>query len=108
MVIVAEDTAVLIICLSVFHQISDMYIRCVTQTDYDTLSLAKWGSLLVKRLVKLYKDFMHSPAATPLAHIVIPERHCSKAGLEWGLLKKAMVEVSKALIKGEVGTVKVV
>ena len=64
MVIVAQDTDVFIICLSVFHQISDMYIRCVTKTDVDTLTLAKLGSLLVKRLVKLYKDFMHSPAAT--------------------------------------------
>ena len=108
MVIVADDTDVFIICLSVFHQISDMYIRCVTKTDYDSLTLVKLGSLLVKRLVKLYKDFMHSPAATPSAHIVVLERQCSKAGLEWGRLKKAMVGVGKAWIKGEVGTVKVV
>ena len=108
MVIVAEDTDVFNICLSVFHQISDMYIRCVTKTVYDTLTLAKLGSLSVKRLVKLYKDFMHSPAANPSAHIVVPEGQCSKAGLEWGRLKKAMVGVGKAWIKGEVGTVKVV
>ena len=42
-----------------------MFIRCGTKTDYDTLTLAKLGSLLVKRLIKLYKDFTHSPAATP-------------------------------------------
>ena len=97
-----------IICLSVFHQVSDMYIRRVTKTDYDTLTLAKLGCLLVKRLVKLYKDFMHSPAAALSVHIVVLERQCSKAGLEWGRLKKAMVGVGKAWIKGEVGTMKVV
>ena len=60
MVIVAEDTGVFIICLSVFHQISDMYIRGETKTDNDTSTLAKLGSLMVDRLVKLYKDFMYS------------------------------------------------
>ena len=50
-----------------------MYIQCGTKTDYDTLTLANLGSLLVKRLVKLYKDFMNSPAATPSAPIVIGE-----------------------------------
>ena len=48
---------------------------------------------------------MHSPAATPSVHIVVPERQCSKAGLEWGRLKKAMVGVGKAWINGKVGTV---
>ena len=98
MVIVAEDTDVFNICLSVFHQISDMYIRCVTKTDYTTLTYAKLGSLLVKRLVKLYKDFMHSPAATPSAHKVVGENQCSKAGYEGCRLKKAIVGVGKAVV----------
>ena len=104
MVIVTEDTDVFIICLSVFH----LYIRCGTKTDYNTLTLAKLSSLLVKRLVKLYMDFMHSPAATPSAPIVVGENQCSEAGFEGSRLKKAMVGVCKAWIKGEVGTVKVV
>ena len=55
MVIVTEDTDVFIICLSVFHRISgNMYIQC------GTLTFAKLGSLLVKGLEKLFKDFMHS------------------------------------------------
>ena len=98
MVIVAEHTGVFIICLSVFHQISDMYIQCVTKTDYDTLTLAKLGSLMVERLVKLYKEFMHSPAAIPSAHKVVGENQCSKAGYEGGRLKKAMVGVGKAVV----------
>ena len=57
-----------------------MCIRCETKTDYDTLTLAKLVSLLVKRLVKLYKDFMHSPAATTSAPIEVGENQCSKAG----------------------------
>ena len=57
-----------IICLSVFHQISDI---CGTNTDYDTLTSAKLGCMLVKRLVKFYKDFMYSPAATPAALVVV-------------------------------------
>ena len=85
-----------------------MHIRCRTKTDYDILTLAKLGSLLVKRLVKLYQDFMHSPAATPSAPIVVRENQCSKAGYEGGRLKKAMVGVGKACIKGEVGMGKVV
>ena len=68
-----------------------MYIRCGTKTDNDTLTLAKLGSLSVKRLVKLYKDFMHSPAATPSVPIVVRENQCSKAGYEGGRLKKVMV-----------------
>ena len=59
-----------------------MFIRCGTKTDYDTLALAKLGSLLVKRLIKLYKDFMHSPAATPSVPIVVGRKQCSKAGYE--------------------------
>ena len=51
---------------------------------------------------------MHSPAATPSVPIVVGEKQCSKAGFEGGRLKKAMVGVGKAWIKGEVGTVKVV
>ena len=105
MVIVTEDTDVFIICLSVFYL---YYIRCGTKTDYDILTLAKLGSLLVKRLVKLYKDVLHSPAATPSAPKVVGENQCSKAGYEGGRLKKAMAGVGKACIKGEVGTVKVV
>ena len=85
-----------------------MYIQCGTKTDYDTLTLAKLGSLLVKRLVKLYKGFMHSPAATPPVPIVVANNQCSKAGYEGGRLKKAMVGLGKAWIKGEVGTGKVV
>ena len=84
-----------------------MYIRCGTKTDNDTLTLAKLGSLLVKRLVKLYKDFMHSPAATQSAPIVIGENQCSKAGYEGGRLKEVMIGVGEAWIKGEIGTVKV-
>ena len=85
-----------------------MHFRCGTKTDYDTLTLAKLGSLLVKRLVKLYQVFMHSSAATPSAHIVVGENQCSKAGYEGGRLRKDMVGVGKAWIKGEVGTGKVV
>ena len=85
-----------------------MCIRCATKTDYDTLSLAKLDSLLVKRLIKFYNDFMHSPAATPSVPIVVWEKQCSKAGYEGGRLKRAMVGVGKAWIKGEFGTVKVV
>ena len=59
-----------------------MYIRCGTKTDCDTLTLAKLGSLLVKRLVKLYQDLMHSPAATPSAPIVVRQNQCSKAGYD--------------------------
>ena len=81
-----------------------MYIRCGTKTDYDTLTLAQLGSLLVKRLVKFYQDFMHSPAATSSAPIAVGEKQCSKAGYEGGRLKKAMVGVGKAWIKGEVAT----
>ena len=73
-----------------------MYIQCGTKTDYDTLTLAKLGSLLMKRLVKLYKDFMYSPAAVPTVPIVVGENQCSKAGYEGGRLKKAMVGLSKA------------
>ena len=72
------------------------------------MTLAKLGSLLVKILVKLYKDFIHSPAATPSAPIVAGEIQCSKAGYEGGRLNKVNVGVGKAWIKGEDGTVKVV
>ena len=51
---------------------------------------------------------MHSPAATPSVPKVVGENQCSKAGYEGGRLKKVMVGVGKAWIKGEVGTVKVV
>ena len=85
-----------------------VYPMCEKKTDYDTLTLAKLGSLMLKRLVKLYKDFMHSPAATTSTHKVVGENQCSKAGYEGGRLKKAMVGVGKAWIKGEVGTLKVV
>ena len=61
-----------------------MYIRCGTKVDNDALTVAKLGSLLVKRLVKLYKDFLHSPAATPSAPIVARAYQCSKAGYEGG------------------------
>ena len=61
-----------------------MFSRCGTKLEYDTLTLAKLGSLLVKRLIKLYKDFMHSPAATPLVPIVVGEKQCSKFGYEGG------------------------
>ena len=73
-----------------------MYIRCGTKTDNNTLTIAKLVSLLVKRLVKLYKDFMHSPGATPSAPIVAEKNQCSKAGYEGGRLKKVMVGVGKA------------
>ena len=79
-----------------------------TKTDYATLTLAKLGSLLVKRPVKLYRDFMHSPAATPSAPIVVGENQCSKTGYEGGRLRKTMVGEGKAWIKGEVGAGKVV
>ena len=69
-----------------------------------TLILAKLGSLLVKRLVKLNKDFMHSPAATPSAPLVVGENQCSKADYEGGRLQNALVGMGKACIKGEVGT----
>ena len=85
-----------------------MYIRCRTKTDHDTLTLAKFGSLLVKRLVNLYQDIMHSPAETRSAPIVVGENQSSKAGYEWGRLKKAMAGVGKAWFKGDVGTGKVV
>ena len=88
-----------------------MYVQCGTKTDYGTLALAKLGSLLVKRLVKLYKDFMHSPAATPSSPIVVGENQCSKAdykGGAGGRLKKAKIGEGKAWIKAEVGTLKVV
>ena len=81
-----------------------MYIRCGTKTDCDTLTFAKLGSLLVKRLVKLYQDLMHSPAATPSAPIVVRQNQCTKAGYDRGRLKKVMVGVGKAWIKGEVGS----
>ena len=51
---------------------------------------------------------MHSPAATQSVPIVVRENQCSKAGYEGGRLKKAIVGVGKAWIKGEVGTGKVV
>ena len=74
-----------------------VYNQCGTNTDYDTLTLTKLGNLLVKRLVKLYQDFLHSPAATPSAPIVVKYNQCSKAGYEGGRLKKA-IGVSKAWI----------
>ena len=81
--IVTEDADVFIICLSVFHQISDICISDVEQkTDYDTLTLAKLCNLLMKRLVKLYKDFMHSPAATPSAPIVVGEISALKLAMK--------------------------
>ena len=49
---------------------------------------------------------MHPPAATPSVPIVVGENQYSKAGYEGGRLKKAMVGVGKAWIKGKVGTVK--
>ena len=49
---------------------------------------------------------MHSPAATPSVPKVVGENQCSKAGYEGGRLKKVMVGVGKAWIKGEFGTVK--
>ena len=74
MVIVTEDTHVFMICLSIFHQISgNMYIRCGTKTNFVTLILAKVGSLLVNRLLKLYKNFMHSLAATHSVLLVVGE-----------------------------------
>ena len=81
-----------------------MYSRCGKKVS-NTLKLAKFGSLLVKRLVKLNKDFMHSPAATPSAPLVVVENQCSKVGYEGGRLQNAMVGFGKACIKGEVGTV---
>ena len=72
------------------------------------IDISKVGSLLVKRLVKLYQDFMHSPAATQSAPIVVGENQCSKAGYERGRLKKAILGVDKTWIKGEVGTSKAV
>ena len=108
MVIVTEDTDVFIIRRSVFHQIRYTCLSDVEQKQTTTLTLAKLGRLLVKRLIKLYKVFMHSPAATPSVSIVVREKQCSKNGYEGGRLKKAMVGVGKAWIKGEVVTVKVV
>ena len=99
MFIVTEDTDVFIICLSVFHQISDICISNVEQkTDSNSLQLAKLGSLLLKRLVKLYKDFMHSPAAILSAPLVVGEKQFSKAGYKGGRLQKAMVGLGKAWI----------
>ena len=72
-----------------------MYIRCGTKTDCDILTLGKLGSQLVKILVKLYKDFMHSPAATQSVPIVDGENQCSKAGYEGGRLKKVKVGVGE-------------
>ena len=72
------------------------------------MTLAKLGSLLVKNIVKLYKNFIHSPAATLSAPIVAGKNQCSKAGYEGGRLNKVNVGVGKAWIKGEVGTMKVV
>ena len=75
MVIPTEDTHVFMICLSVFHQISgNMNVRCGTKTDFVTLILAKLGSLLVNRLVKLYKNVMHSLAATHSVLLVVGEK----------------------------------
>ena len=51
---------------------------------------------------------MHSPAATSSVLIKVGENQCSKAGYEKGRLKKVMVGVGQAWVKGEVGTVKVV
>ena len=85
-----------------------LYIHCGTKTDSNKLTSAKLGSLLLKRLVKLYKNFMHSPAATPSAYLVVGENQCSKAGYEGGKLQQAMVGLGKVWIKGEVGTMKVV
>ena len=49
----------------VFHQISEICISYMKQkTDSVTLTFTKLGSLLVKRFIKIYKDFMHSSAAT--------------------------------------------
>ena len=63
------------ICLSVFHQLSYICISHVEQkADSDTLTLAKLGSLLVKRLVKLYNDFMHALAASQSAPLVVSEK----------------------------------
>ena len=70
-----EDTNVLIICLSVYNLISgNMYIQCGTKTDFITLTLLKLGSLSVKRLVKLYKGFMHLQAVTQSAPLVVEEK----------------------------------
>ena len=101
MVIVTEDTDVFIICLSVFHQISHICISVMEQKiDSVSLTSAKLGSLLVKRLVKLYKDFMHSPADTQSAPLVVRKNQCSKACYKRGRLHKAMVGLGKAWIKG--------
>ena len=59
-----------------------MYIRYGTKTDYDTLTLAKKDSLLVKRPVKLDKDFVHSPAATQSAPIVVGEISALKLAMK--------------------------
>ena len=59
-----------------------MFIRCGTKPDYDTLTLAKLGSLLVKRLIKLNKDFMHSPAATPSVPIVVGKSSALKLAMK--------------------------
>ena len=40
------------------------------------------------------------PAATPSAPIVVGENQCSKAGYEGGRMRKAIVGVGKAWIKG--------
>ena len=40
----------------------------------DTLTLAKMGRLLVKRLVKLYNDFMPALAASQSAPLVVSEK----------------------------------
>ena len=75
MVIVTENPYVFIICLLVFPQIIDICISDMEQTtDSIALTLAKLGSLLVKRLVKLYKDIVHSLAATQSAHFVVGEK----------------------------------
>ena len=100
-------------CLSFAFQYSVRYVTYVypmwnIKKVSSTLTLAKFGSLLMKRLVKLYKDFMHSPAATPSAPLVVGENQCSKADYEGGRLRKASVGFGKACIKDEVGSMTVV
>ena len=56
------------------------------------------GSLLVNRLVKLYKNFMHSLAATHSVLLVVGESQCSKACYEVGRLQKAMEGFCKAWV----------
>ena len=67
------------------------------------------GSLIVKRLVKLYKDHMHSPAVTQSAPVVVGGKVSAfKLVLKVDRLQKIMKGLDKAWVQSKERTVKLV